>query len=50
MTNLFENEIGVFHVLVNSEGKHSLWPTFVVVPDGWSSGFGPDIFIRPSRT
>ncbi|TIS74786.1 MAG: MbtH family protein [Mesorhizobium sp.] len=42
MTNPFESEISVFHVLVNAEGQHSLWPAFVAIPDGWSSAFGPD--------
>jgi MbtH protein len=36
MTNPFEEEDGVFHVLVNDEGQHSLWPTFKEVPDGWT--------------
>lgn len=36
MTNPFEDEDAAFHVLVNDEGQHSLWPTFVPVPDGWS--------------
>lgn len=35
MTNPFEDESGVFHVLVNDEGQHSLWPSFVPVPQGW---------------
>ncbi len=35
MSNPFENEDGVFFVLVNDEGQHSLWPTFVDVPAGW---------------
>ena len=35
MTNPFEDENGVFHVLVNDEGQHSLWPSFVAVPQGW---------------
>jgi MbtH protein len=26
---------GTFHVLVNPEEQHSLWPTFVPVPAGW---------------
>ncbi|MFD7860474.1 MbtH family protein [Streptomyces microflavus] len=37
MTNPFDNEDGVFHVLVNDEGQHSLWPAFVAVPAGWSA-------------
>ena len=28
MTNPFEDEKGVYHVLVNDEGQHSLWPSF----------------------
>jgi MbtH protein len=35
-TNPFEDENGVYHVLINDEGQHSLWPTFVPVPDGWT--------------
>ena len=36
MTNPFEDENGVYHVLVNEEGQHSLWPSFVEVPAGWT--------------
>jgi MbtH protein len=35
-TNPFEDENGVYHVLINDEGQHSLWPSFVEVPQGWS--------------
>ena len=35
MTNPFEDENGVYHVLINDEGQHSLWPSFIPVPDGW---------------
>jgi MbtH protein len=35
VTNPFEDENGVFHVLVNEEGQHSLWPSFIEVPQGW---------------
>lgn len=35
MTNPFEDESGKYHVLVNDEGQHSLWPCFVTVPQGW---------------
>lgn len=35
MTNPFEDENGTYHVLVNDEGQHSLWPAFADVPDGW---------------
>ena len=36
MTNPFEDENATFHVLVNEEGQHSLWPTFIDVPAGWT--------------
>jgi MbtH protein len=36
MTNPFEDENGVYHVLVNDEGQHSLWPSFIEVPKGWT--------------
>jgi MbtH protein len=36
VTNPFEDENGVYHVLINAEGQHSLWPAFVEVPDGWT--------------
>jgi MbtH protein len=35
-TNPFENENGVYHVLINDEGQYSLWPSFVEVPEGWT--------------
>lgn len=35
-TNPFEDENGTYHVLINEEGQHSLWPTFVAVPNGWT--------------
>jgi MbtH protein len=34
-SNPFDDANGTFHVLVNDEGQHSLWPAFVPVPDGW---------------
>ena len=37
MTNPFDNPEGTFHVLVNDEGQHSLWPAFADVPAGWSA-------------
>jgi MbtH protein len=43
MTNPFEDENGTFHVLINHEGQHSLWPAFVDVPKGWT-------IIHPSDT
>lgn len=36
MTNPFEDENGTYHVLVNDEGQHSLWPAFKDVPAGWT--------------
>ena len=36
MTNPFEDENGVFHVLTNGEGQHSLWPSFIQVAEGWT--------------
>ncbi|MGW1805462.1 MbtH family protein [Streptomyces sp. NPDC002078] len=40
MTNPFDNPDGVFLVLVNHEGQHSLWPSFATVPDGWDVVLG----------
>lgn len=42
MTNPFENPDGTYKVLVNDENQHSLWPTFVEVPAGWTPVFGDD--------
>jgi uncharacterized protein YbdZ (MbtH family) len=39
MTNPFEDESGQFHVLINNEGQHSIWPTFIDVPKGWTMVF-----------
>lgn len=36
VSNPFDDENGTFHVLVNEEGQHSLWPVFADVPAGWS--------------
>ncbi|MGB3439752.1 MAG: MbtH family protein [Actinophytocola sp.] len=41
MTNPFDDENGVFLVLVNDENQHSLWPQFVDVPNGWRTVHGP---------
>ncbi|MEW2387154.1 MbtH family protein [Streptomyces venezuelae] len=41
-TNPFEDENGTYLVLVNAEGQHSLWPSFVDVPAGWDRVFGED--------
>ncbi|TCO62644.1 MbtH family protein [Actinocrispum wychmicini] len=41
MTNPFDNPEGTFTVLVNTEGQHSLWPTFAETPAGWTPVHGP---------
>ena len=35
MTNPFDDPDGVFIVLRNAEGQHSLWPATIAVPAGW---------------
>ncbi len=40
MTNPFEDPDGTYLVLVNDEGEHSLWPSFVEVPAGWIIALG----------
>jgi len=40
MTNPFEDPDGRYHVLVNDEEQHSLWPSFAEVPAGWRVVFG----------
>jgi MbtH protein len=42
MTNPFDDPEGRFFVLVNNEGQHSLWPSFVEVPAGWTVVHGED--------
>ncbi|MFG2622720.1 MbtH family protein [Streptomyces sp. NPDC048507] len=39
-TNPFDDEDGRFHVVVNDEEQHSLWPAFAAVPEGWRPVFG----------
>ncbi|MFB8139933.1 MbtH family protein [Streptomyces parvus] len=34
--NPFEDPDGVYLVLINDEGQHSLWPSFAEVPEGWT--------------
>ncbi|MFD8546329.1 MbtH family protein [Streptomyces sp. NPDC059649] len=41
-TNPFDDDNGMFHVLVNDEEQHSLWPAFADVPAGWRVALGPD--------
>jgi MbtH protein len=40
-SNPFEDAEGVYTVLVNGEGQHSLWPDFAEVPAGWTVVHGP---------
>ncbi|WP_407836836.1 MbtH family protein [Streptomyces sp. DSM 116496] len=40
MSNPFEKEDGVYVVLTNDEGQHSLWPAFADIPPGWTTVFG----------
>ncbi|MEH0418320.1 MbtH family protein [Streptomyces sp. B21-083] len=35
MANPFDDPDATYLVLVNDEGQHSLWPSFVEVPGGW---------------
>lgn len=42
MTNPFDDHEGVFYVLINEEGQHSLWPHFAPVPAGWTIVHGED--------
>jgi MbtH protein len=36
MTNPFEDEDGIYVVLINDEGQYSLWPNIIDVPAGWT--------------
>ncbi|WP_335939251.1 MbtH family protein [Streptomyces sp. PTD5-9] len=40
-TNPFDDDEGTFHVLVNDEDQHSLWPARAEAPAGWRVVFGP---------
>lgn len=40
MPNPFEDPDAAYLVLVNDENQHSLWPTAIEVPSGWSTVFG----------
>lgn len=42
MANPFEDEEGVYLVLVNDQNQHSLWPAFSPVPAGWKTVHGED--------
>lgn len=41
MGNVFDDDALDFLVLVNAQRKHSLWPNFKTIPEGWESVFGP---------
>ncbi|MET9290385.1 MbtH family protein [Streptomyces sp. NPDC003077] len=41
MSHPFANDENDYLVLVNDEGRHSLWPGFAEVPAGWRVVFGP---------
>lgn len=41
-TNPFDDPDGRFLVLINHEDQHSLWPSFVDIPAGWTQVFGED--------
>lgn len=40
-TNPLDDENGEFYALINGEGQYSLWPTFAVIPAGWTAVYGP---------
>ena len=40
--NPFDDPEGTFCVLVNDEEQHSLWPSALAVPAGWTVVHGPD--------
>jgi MbtH protein len=33
--NPFDDENGTFHVVVNDDDIHAVWPAFIAVPAGW---------------
>ncbi|AOK30962.1 protein mbtH [Burkholderia singularis] len=42
MTSLLDDPDGVFQVLINGAGQHSLWPAELPIPQGWHKAFGDD--------
>ncbi|WNV84094.1 MbtH family protein [Umezawaea sp. Da 62-37] len=40
--NPFDQEDGVYLVLVNAERQHSLWPAAIEIPSGWTTAHGKD--------
>lgn len=41
MARSFDDVDGLFLVVVNAEGRHSLWPAARAVPAGWTVVDGP---------
>ncbi|MDL2082219.1 MbtH family protein [Streptomyces sp. GXMU-J15] len=37
MSNPFDDESRPFKVLVNAEQQHSLWPSGIDIPQGWTT-------------
>lgn len=42
MNNPFENEDGIYYVLINDGGQYSVWPAFLDVPSGWTVLYGKE--------
>jgi MbtH protein len=42
MSNPFENDDAAYLVVRNDELQHSLWPSGLPVPAGWSAVHGPE--------
>ncbi|MFJ2743700.1 MbtH family protein [Streptomyces sp. NPDC087440] len=42
MTHPFDDPDSDYQILVNSREQHSMWPSGIRVPHGWSPVFGPD--------
>lgn len=40
VSNPFDDESSRYHVVVNAEGQHSLWPAHLDVPAGWDAVHG----------
>ena len=41
MTSMFDDEDGVFVVVVNDEEQYSIWPSDREIPAGWSAAGEP---------
>jgi len=44
MGNPFEDPEGRYLVLANEEGQHSLWPSSIAVPEGWTIASNADSY------